>query len=132
MGLWIDCHCDTLLRSWFKQHQLKEKSRKLEATSDLLIEGGIDVQVAAMFIPNSLVKSGLDITLEMVGLLTEEIRKDSNLFLLKHKSDFSKTQDKKKLGYILAMEQELFSNKKLLSDHQIVEQLDELFFLEKL
>ncbi len=104
MGLWIDCHCDTLLRSWFKHHQLKEKTRKLEATSDLLIEGGIDIQVAAMFIPNSLVKFGLDITLEMVGLLTEEIRNDSNLYLLKHKRDISKTQDKKKLGYILAME----------------------------
>ncbi len=104
LGLWIDCHNDTLFRSWFRHNHLEKNTQKLGATSDLLIEGGIDVQVAAMFIPNSLVKFGLDITLEMVGLLTEEIRNNSNLYLLKHKSDFSKTQDKKKLGYILAME----------------------------
>jgi membrane dipeptidase len=104
--MWIDCHCDTTQKKWLMQKKLKElePSKGLEATSDLLLAGGIDVQVAAMFIPTSLVKFGLDITLEMVGILLEEIRTDPNLILIKQKNDFSKVEDKSKLGYILAME----------------------------
>jgi len=104
--MWIDCHCDTIQKKWLIQKKLKELDplKELEATSDLLLTGGIDVQVAAMFIPSSLVKFGLDITLEMVGILLEEIRTDSNLVLIKQKNDFSKVKDKTKLGYILAIE----------------------------
>ena len=116
--LWIDCHCDTVLKKFWEQRQLKKTdlSEGFEATSDLLLEGGIDVQVAAMWTPTSFVKFGLDIALEMFGILYEEVQKDANLFLIKKKSDFSQVQDKTKLGYILALEgaESLGDNLKLL------------------
>lgn len=104
--MWIDCHCDTLLKKFYNQQGVKSKdnSEEFQATSDLLLEGGMDVQVAAIWIPTTFAKFGLDIALEMFGILYEDVQKDANLFLIKNKSGFSKVQEKTKLGYILGLE----------------------------
>ncbi|MFQ6125635.1 MAG: dipeptidase [Candidatus Heimdallarchaeota archaeon] len=118
MGHWIDGHCDTVLKKFYEQHELKSTdfSEEFQATSDLLLEGGIDVQVAAMWIPTAFAKFGLDIALEMFGILYEDVQKDAKLVQIKNKSDFSKVQVKTKLGYILGLEgaEPIGNNLKLL------------------
>lgn len=106
MGYWIDCHCDTVLKKFYEQNELRsaDSSGKYQATIDLLLEGGMDVQVAAIWIPKAFTKFGLDIALEMFGIFFEDFQKDKKLIQIKKKSDFNKVQEKTKLGYILGLE----------------------------
>jgi len=106
MSYRIDCHCDTVLKKFYEQNELRSAdiSDKYQATSDLLLEGGMDVQVAAIWIPKAFTKFGLDIALEMFGIFYEDVQKDKKLVQIKKKSDFSKVQEKTKLGYILGLE----------------------------
>ncbi len=112
MGLWIDGHCDTLLKKYYERHQLimvspgvpVENASKYHATSKLLLDGGIDVQITAMWVPIGFEKLGLDVVMEKYGILSDEIHQDENLYQIKQISDFSKVKDKSKLGYILAIE----------------------------
>ncbi|MFX0195289.1 MAG: dipeptidase [Candidatus Hodarchaeota archaeon] len=118
MGYWIDCHCDTMLKKFYEQNELRSTdiSGEYQATSDLLLEGGIDVQVAAIWIPKAFTKFGPDIALEMYGIFHDDVHKDAKLVQIKKKSDFGKVQDKTKLGYILGFEgaEPLGNNLKLL------------------
>ncbi|MFQ5818760.1 MAG: dipeptidase [Candidatus Heimdallarchaeota archaeon] len=106
MGYWIDCHCDTVLKKFYEKNELRsaDSSGKYQATIDLLLEGGMDVQVAAIWIPKAFTKFGLDIALEMFGIFFEDFQKDKKLTQIKKKSDFSKVQEKTKLGYIIGLE----------------------------
>jgi len=110
--MWIDCHADTLLKKWLEAHQrwlrpagfTEDFQDEYHATSDLLLAGGIDVQVAATWAPVGFETSGLEIVLEKFGILNAEVQKNPNIFQIKHKNDFAKVQDKNKLGYIFAIE----------------------------
>ncbi len=81
-----------------------ENASKYHATSELLLEGGMDVQITAIWVPIGFEKLGLDVVIEKYGILTDEINKDDNLYQIKQINDFSKVKDKSKLGYILAIE----------------------------
>jgi membrane dipeptidase len=110
--MWIDCHADTLLKKWLEEHRMRMVSAEFtgefrdeyHATTDLLLAGGIDVQVTATWAPVGFETSGLEIVLEKFGILHAEVQNNPNVFQIKHKSDFAKVQDKNKLGYIFAIE----------------------------
>ena len=102
----IDCHADTLLKKYsgnMLPFLFGGKKQELHVTKDFLIQGGVDIQVFAIFVPPKLEKMSVETTLEMIAL-AKELEKD-NFTLIESKSDFIKLGETKgSLGMILSME----------------------------
>lgn len=105
-NLVIDCHADTLLKKHFVEmaRLLFNTEQTFQVSKELLIQGGIDVQVFALFIPPTLEKIGLEITLELIAQAKKMERK-GNFTLIKSKTDLEYLkEDTDQLGMILSLE----------------------------
>ena len=72
----IDCHSDTLLKKYYEQSfVIGEREQIFHVSKDLLLQGGIDIQVFAIFVPPKLEKLGVEISLEMLSI-AREMEKD--------------------------------------------------------
>ncbi|MFX1283746.1 MAG: dipeptidase [Promethearchaeota archaeon] len=103
----IDCHADTLLKKYLEKlipSQFCREVTEFHVSKDYLIQGGVDVQVFAIFIPQGLEKLGVDITFEMISL-AREMEKDG-FTLIKSKTTLEKIINKKEnnIGMILSLE----------------------------
>jgi membrane dipeptidase len=105
-NLVIDCHADTLLKKYSGNTLpilFGGNKKEFHVTKDFLIQGGVDIQVFAIFVPPNLEKISVETTLEMIAL-AKEMKKD-NFTLIESKSDFIKLGETKgSLGMILSME----------------------------
>ncbi|MFX1336513.1 MAG: dipeptidase [Promethearchaeota archaeon] len=102
----IDCHADTLWKKYSipLNPLLFAEKQELHASKDLLLQGKVDIQVFAIFIPPKLEKIGVEATLEMISL-AREWQKDG-FTLIKSKNDFQKLNEKREneIGMILSLE----------------------------
>jgi membrane dipeptidase len=105
-GVVIDAHADTLLKTYMIQNfKLLFQDRKptFHVTRKLLEEGGVDVQVLALFVPSGFVKLGIEITLELI-YEARKLEKD-NFPLIRSKSDYLKLKENRKFpAMVLSME----------------------------
>jgi membrane dipeptidase len=102
----IDCHSDTLLKKYYEQHFLiGEKEQIFHVSKDLLLQGGIDIQVFAIFVPPKLEKLGVEISLEMIAIAKE--MENNGFFIIKSSNELLQFNQKKKnskIGMILSLE----------------------------
>ncbi|MFX0066834.1 MAG: dipeptidase, partial [Candidatus Hermodarchaeota archaeon] len=103
-SLVIDCHADTLLKKYFSglMRVMFIPEFEYHVSKELLIEGGVDVQVFAIFVPSKVEKLGIEVTLEMISL-AKEMEKEREFTLIKSKSDLKKLESPT-IGMILSME----------------------------
>ena len=71
----IDCHADKLLKKYLEPFMLlfskNESINEFHVTKELLIEGEVDIQVFAIFVPPKFEKTGMEATLEMIAITKE-------------------------------------------------------------
>ncbi len=106
-NLVIDCHADTLLKKYFAETitlLLGGKKQEFHVSKDLLIQGGVDVQVFAIFVPPKLEKIGPEVTLEMISI-AKEMEQDG-FTLIKSRPDLTKLEERinNNVGMILSLE----------------------------
>lgn len=105
-NLVIDCHTDTLLKKHLEKIfplLFEERGLEFHASKKYLTEGGVDVQVFAIFIIPKLEKISVDITLDMIAL-AKEMEKDGYI-LIKSKKDLNKVEEtKNSIGMVLSLE----------------------------
>jgi len=105
-NLVIDCHADTLLKKYFADmaRLMFDSPQTFHVSKELLLQGGIDVQVFALFVPPMLEKIGIEVTLELIAL-AKEMEKKGEFSLITSKADL-KTLKKKnnEIGIILSLE----------------------------
>ncbi|MFX1255970.1 MAG: dipeptidase [Promethearchaeota archaeon] len=105
-SLVIDCHADTLLKKYLSGliRVMFVPDFDFHVSKELLIEGGVDVQVFAIFVPSKVEKLGIEVTLEMISL-AKEMEKEGVFTLIKSKSDLRKLESQSNtIGMILSME----------------------------
>ncbi|MFX0094003.1 MAG: dipeptidase [Candidatus Hodarchaeota archaeon] len=105
-NLVIDCHADTLLKKYysFLSMLFPFDNFDFHVSKPLLIEGGVDVQVFAIFIPPRVEKLGIEITLNMIAMAKEMV-KDGEFILIKSNNDLKRIENQKDaLGMILSLE----------------------------
>ncbi|MFX0183011.1 MAG: dipeptidase [Candidatus Hodarchaeota archaeon] len=105
-NLVIDCHADTLLKKHFKEmaRLMFNTEQTYQVTKELLLQGDINVQVFALFIPPPLEKFGLEITLELIAQ-AKEMENKGDFTLIKSKTDLEDLkEDTDQLGMILSLE----------------------------
>lgn len=100
----IDCHADTLLKRYFgKILPFLFREQKFHVSKELLLQGEVDIQVFAIFVPPKLEKLGIEVTLDMIAL-AKQMKKD-DFVLIESKTDFNKIKKAdESLGMILSME----------------------------
>ncbi|UCG03280.1 MAG: dipeptidase [Candidatus Heimdallarchaeota archaeon] len=102
----IDCHADTLLKKYLEEMMpllFAERGMKFHASKDLLTQGGVDIQVFAIFVPPKLEKIGIEVSLEMITL-AKEMEKDG-FILIKSKKDLKTIENSKNgIGMVLSLE----------------------------
>ncbi|MFW9905586.1 MAG: dipeptidase [Candidatus Thorarchaeota archaeon] len=105
-NLVIDCHADTLLKKYLEKIfplLFEERGLEFHASKKYLTEGGVDVQVFAIFVIPKLEKLSVDISLDMLAI-AKEMEKDG-YFLIKSKKDLNKIQEvKNRIGMVLSLE----------------------------
>jgi membrane dipeptidase len=102
----IDCHADTLLKKYFADmaRLMFDNPQTFHVSKELLIQGRIDIQVFALFVPPMLEKIGIDVTLELIAL-AKEMEKKGDFSLIKSKADLKKLKNKnEEVGMILSLE----------------------------
>ncbi len=84
----IDAHADTLLKKYLEtlNRLITTEPQQYHITKENLVEGGIDVQVFAMFTPPKLEKLALEITLEMISI-AKDMAKKENFLLIQSSND---------------------------------------------
>jgi membrane dipeptidase len=105
-NLVIDCHADTLLKKHFAEmaRLLFNTEQIFQVSKELLLQGDINVQVFALFIPPPLEKFGLEITLELIAQ-AKEMENKGDFTLIKSKTDFEDLKvNNNQLGMILSLE----------------------------
>ncbi|MFX0170509.1 MAG: dipeptidase [Candidatus Hodarchaeota archaeon] len=105
-NLVIDCHADTLLKKHFAEmaRLMFNTQQKYQVSKELLIQGGVNVQVFALFVPPMLEKIGLEVTLELITH-AKQMEEKENFTLIKSRVDFSKLKENnKQLGMVLSLE----------------------------
>ncbi len=103
----IDCHADTLLKRYlepfkplFSENQI---NNEFHVTREYLIDGEVDIQVFAIFVPQKLEKVSIEVTLEMIAIAKD--MEEKGLFLVKTKKDLDNIKMKKRSpAMILSME----------------------------
>jgi membrane dipeptidase len=82
-SLIIDAHADTLLKKYMEPYTRLTSTEEpsYHVTKDYLVEGKIDVQVFAIFIPSIMTKMATDITLEMISIAKIMAKKDDFLLI---------------------------------------------------
>ena len=103
-NLVIDAHADTLLKKYLDPitNLISTEEQKYHITKDYLVEGGIDVQIFAMFTPPKLEKIAIEITLEMISI-AKEMAKNENFLLIQSSKDLHHLSNKI-TGMILSIE----------------------------
>jgi membrane dipeptidase len=103
-SLVIDAHADTLLKKYMEPYTrlTSTEEQSYHVTKDYLVEGNIDVQVFAIFIPSIMTKMATDITLEMINIAKIMAKKEDFLLIQSPKdlNNLSKTTT----GMILSIE----------------------------
>lgn len=110
----IDCHADTLYKKYFeKTLELLTgvKQQEFHVTKELLIQGGVDVQVFAIFVPTQLEKIATEASLEMIAI-AKDMEKDG-FSLIKSINDLKKLEKTNKIGMILSLEGTIALNRNL-------------------
>jgi membrane dipeptidase len=111
----IDCHADTLLKKYlFNITQILLPAKpSYHVSKDLLLKGGVDVQVFAIFVPPRLEKIAIEFTLELIHMAKEMEEKES-FKLIKSISDIDNLKNSNNtLGMILSMEGALALERKM-------------------
>lgn len=102
----IDCHADTLLKKYLEKMiplLFAERGMEFHASKDYLTQGGVNIQVFAIFVLPKLEKIGIDVSLEMIAI-AKEMEKDG-FTLIKSKNDLKKIEEtKNRIGMILSLE----------------------------
>jgi membrane dipeptidase len=114
-NLVIDCHADTLLKKHFAEmaRLLFNTEQTFQVSKELLLQGDINVQVFALFIPPPLEKLGLEITLELIAQ-AKEMEKKGDFTLIKSKTDLEDLKENNnQLGMILSLEGAVALERKL-------------------
>ncbi|MFX0124199.1 MAG: dipeptidase [Candidatus Hodarchaeota archaeon] len=105
-NLVIDCHADTLLKKYLEKMiplLFAERGMEFHVSKDYLTQGGVNIQVFAIFVLPKLEKIGIDISLEMIALAKE--MEKYGFILIKSKNDLKKMEEtKNKIGMILSLE----------------------------
>ena len=103
-SLVIDAHADTLLKKYMAPFMrlISTEEHSYHVTKDYLVEGNIDVQVFAIFIPPRMEKIATDITLEMINIAKIMAKKEDFLLIQSPKDldNLSKTTT----GMVLSIE----------------------------
>ena len=106
-NLVIDAHVDTLLKKYLERlnRLLSKEPQEYHVTKEKLVEGGVNVQVFAMFTPPKIEKLAIEITLEMIAIAKDLADKD-NFLLMKSLKDFKRLSEDSsdKVGMILSVE----------------------------
>lgn len=113
-NLVIDCHADTLFKKYIENtFGLLAEAKKMEfhVTKEFLIQGGVDVQVFAIFCPTQLEKIGTEASLEMIAI-AKDMEKDG-FSLIKSINDLKKLEKTNKIGMILSLEGTIALNRNL-------------------
>ncbi|MHA1966888.1 MAG: dipeptidase [Candidatus Hodarchaeales archaeon] len=100
----IDCHADTLLKKYLESFSpMFSQNETFHVTKELLINGKVDIQVFALFVPPKFEKLGIEVTLEMIALAKD--MEENGFFLVKTKKEFDNIKAKKRSpAMILSME----------------------------
>ena len=103
----IDCHADTLLKKYLEPFRPMfseiNKSNEFHVTRERLIEGEVDIQVFAIFVPQKLEKLSIEVTLEMIAIAKD--MEEKGFFLVKTKKDLDNIKEKNRSpAMILSME----------------------------
>ncbi len=102
----IDCHADTLLKKHLEVMiplLFAERGMEFHTSKDYLTQGGVNIQVFAIFVLPKLEKIGIEVTLEMIAI-AKEMEKDG-FTLIKSKNDLKKLEETKdRIGMILSLE----------------------------
>ncbi|MFX0212211.1 MAG: dipeptidase, partial [Candidatus Hodarchaeota archaeon] len=108
----IDAHADTLLKKYYATIQtdtfiflgVGKPKVNYHVTKELLIQGGVNTQIFALYVPTELENLGIEITLEMIAL-ARQMEKEDGYLLIKSKSDLHKVENQQELiGMVLSME----------------------------
>ena len=101
----IDCHADTLLKKYLERIVpllFAERGLEYHVSKKYLTEGGVDVQVFAIFILPKLEKIAIEASLEMIAL-AKEMEKDG-YSLIKSKKHLKKVEENSSIGIVLSLE----------------------------
>lgn len=102
----IDCHADTLLKRYLERIApllFAERELEYHVSKKYLTEGGVDVQVYAIFVLPKLEKIAIDVSLEMIAF-AKEMEKDGYI-LIKSKKDLNRVEEtKNNIGMVLSLE----------------------------
>jgi len=105
-NLVIDLHADTMYKHWLAKGGMEAPSlvgRDFHVSKVLLEEGGVDIQVMALWTPVGLENSALDIVLHQISLAYEMIRKDE-LVLVRSRTDLDAVREDGRNGIVLSIE----------------------------
>ena len=105
-NLVIDAHADTLLKKYLDSitKLISTEEQTYHITKDYLVEGKVDVQVFAMFTPPKLEKLALEITLDMISIAKDMVKKE-NFLLIETSNDLKNlSKDSTSTGMILSVE----------------------------
>lgn len=105
-NLVIDCHADTLLKKHLETIfplLFEERGMNFHVSKEYLTEGGVDVQVFAIFVMPKLEKISIDVSLDMISLAKE--MENDGYVLIKSKKDLKKVEEtKNRIGMVLSLE----------------------------
>ncbi|MFW9778702.1 MAG: dipeptidase, partial [Candidatus Heimdallarchaeota archaeon] len=105
-GVVIDAHADTLLKTYMMRSLtsiFKEQPPRFHVSRELLVEGGVDVQIFALFVPTSFAKLAVDFTLELI--YEARMLENDNFPLIRSKIDYERLKaDQRFPAMVLSME----------------------------
>jgi len=104
-SLVIDLHADTLYKKLFSQTTqfICGKSPFFHFSKEKMQEGGLDLQVLALFVPTEVINLSVEITMKMIAL-AYKMRDSEGFQLIKNKKDLQELQNNDNLGIMLSIE----------------------------
>ena len=104
-SLVIDFHADTLYKKLFSQTTqfIVGKSPIFHFSKEKMQDGGLDIQVMALFVPTEVINLSVEITMKMLAL-AYRMRDSEGFKLIKSKKDIQDLQNSNDLGIMLSIE----------------------------